>query len=112
MGEYRLRPRRDKMTGGSLDRRLTTFVWLLTAVGLLNGCAGWHWEKTGTSPDEYVQDREQCWTQASKGKNRLAVFAGCMKDKGWYRATGSHVTTEADVCEVAERPRADTRGAH
>lgn len=68
----------------------------LTAVVLLSlvvvaGCAQkqYHWEKSGSTPDEFHRDRGQCMqatfsTPLATTMQQQAIFASCMQGKGWY----------------------------
>lgn len=65
-------------------------VWLIISVGL-TACATkqFHWEKPGSSNQEFNMDAGQCRAQAFSVPNAPAmqiaiVYSSCMNGKGWY----------------------------
>jgi hypothetical protein len=69
---------------------------LLIAAGI-TGCAtnnnnnNWHWEKPGSSSNEFNMDNGQCRAQGFAGTGGMLTWGtimivdSCMQGKGWYK---------------------------
>lgn len=74
--------------------RLHMLALLTSAVLLQVGCAtnkGSHWEKQGSTQNEFNMDLGQCRAQALSGTGGMVsvgtvmIMESCMQGKGWYR---------------------------
>ena len=74
----------------------TTCIFLITI--WLSGCAtndnnNWHWEKAGSSRNEFIMDNGQCKAQALSGTGgvlnigTILILDACMQGKGWYKVS-------------------------
>ncbi len=57
----------------------------------LTGCASWHWEKQGTSDDDYARDEKHCKVQSYSGTDGMVTqvsvrkMHNCLQAKGWRK---------------------------
>ena len=77
---------------------MKTICILAITLGL-TGCATnnkWHWEKTGSSTNEFNMDIGQCKAQALAGTGgylnmgTIMIADSCMQGKGWYKVNEVH----------------------
>lgn len=75
---------------------MKTSCILLIAI-CLTGCAtnnnNWHWEKPGSSTNEFNMDNGQCRAQGFAGTGgmlnwgTIMIIQSCLEGKGWYKVS-------------------------